>query len=75
MAIDIQEHRGVRAYDGFRAKHVTWAQIEGVQVHSRHDQIVRLRLTQGEHLVLPGVHREDLEEVAHLMATRGRHPA
>ena len=67
----VMSAESVRAYDGFRAKQVTWAQVEGVQVHSRYDQIVRLRLAEGEHLVLPGVQREDLEEVAHLIATRG----
>lgn len=67
----VMSAEGVRAYDGFRAKQVTWAQVEGVQVHSRYDQIVRLRLAEGKHLVLPGVQREDLEEVAHLIATRG----
>ena len=46
---------GIEVHDGYRTRRVPWSQVAGLQVHSRYDSLVRLRLVNDDNLVLQAV--------------------
>lgn len=59
--------QGIEVYDGLRKRRVGWEEVDGVHGHGRFDEIVKVSLVTGKSLVLPGVQRNDIDEVAGLI--------
>ncbi|CAN5403740.1 hypothetical protein BH23ACT6_BH23ACT6_08200 [soil metagenome] len=60
---------GLVIYDGFRSRQIPWSQVSAIGRHETHD-LVAMRHTDGQDVVLPGVHGED---VAQLRSLLGEH--
>lgn len=58
---------GLVIYGGFRTRRIPWSQVSAIGRHEAHD-LVAMRHTDGQDVVLPGVHGEDVPELRGLLA-------